>query len=166
MLKRAATYEALREGFDWALPERLNMAAQVLAHPDDKLAILDLSHSEQGRSREEITYGDLRAMAGRLAAELLRKGVKRGDRVGVLFSQEAWCAAAHIAVWRIGAISVPLFKLFKRDALESRIGDSGLELVVTDAEGAGMVEGLAEALLPHELPEGDAPMADTAAEDP
>lgn len=161
MLSPSATYEALREGFDWALPARLNMAAQVLAHPDEKLAILDLS-----AGREEITHGDLRAMAGRLAAELLRRGVGRGDRVGVLFSQEAWCAAAHIAIWRIGAVSVPLFKLFKRDALESRIGDSGLALVVTDAEGAGMVRGMAEPLLPHDLPEGDAPLADTGPEDP
>lgn len=166
MLARAATYEALREGFDWALPARLNMAAQVLAHPDGQVAIIDLSHSGNGAGREEITYGDLRAMAGRLAAELLRRGVARGDRVGVLFSQEAWCAATHIAIWQIGAISVPLFKLFKRDALESRIGDSGLALVVTDAEGANMTRGLAETVLPYDLPEGAAEMVDTGAEEP
>ena len=160
MLRAVPTYEALREGFDWALPERLNMAAQVLAHPADQVAILDLSHG-----RNEVTYGELAAMAGRLALALSPR-VQRGDRVGVLFSQDAWCAAAHIAIWKIGAISVPLFKLFKRDALESRIGDSGLEIVVTDAEGAGMLSGLAEALLPEDLPEGDVAMVDTGAEEP
>ncbi|WP_438992362.1 AMP-binding protein [Lentibacter sp.] len=160
MLPRAATYEALREGFDWTLPERLNMAAQVLAQPRDRVAIIDLS-----AARRDITYGELSDMAGRLALALSKR-VARGDRVGVLFSQDAWCAAAHIAIWKVGAISVPLFKLFARDALESRIGDSGLSLVVTDEEGAEMLGGLAEALLPYDLPEGDVETVDTGAEEP
>ena len=160
MLPRAATYEALREGFHWALPERLNMAAQVLAQPSEQVAIIDLS-----AARRDITYGELSAMAGRLALALSGR-VSRGDRVGVLFSQDAWCAAAHIAIWKIGAISVPLFKLFQRDALESRIGDSGLTLVVTDADGAEMLGGLAEALLPYDLPAGDVEMVDTGTEEP
>lgn len=160
MLPCAATYEALREGFDWALPERLNMAAQVLAQPSGQVAIIDLSGA-----RREVTYGELSDMAGRLALALSGR-VSRGDRVGVLFSQDAWCAAAHIAIWKIGAISVPLFKLFARDALESRISDSGLSLVITDEEGAGMLGGLAEALLPYDLPEGDVPMVDTGREEP
>ena len=160
MLPRAATYEVLREGFHWALPERLNMAAQVLAQPSEQVAIIDLSGA-----RREVTYGELSDMAGRLALALSAR-VSRGDRVGVLFSQDAWCAAAHIAIWKIGAISVPLFKLFARDALESRIGDSGLTLVVTDADGAEMLGGLAEALLPYDLPEGDVPMVDTGSEEP
>ena len=52
MLPRAATYEVLREGFHWALPERLNMAAQVLAQPSEQVAIIDLSGA-----RREVTYG-------------------------------------------------------------------------------------------------------------
>ncbi len=160
MLTRAATYEEVRRGFDWAIPARLNMAAQTLAHPPEQVAILDLS-----AGRHEVTYGELADMAGRLAFALSSR-VRRGDRVGVLFSQDAWCAAAHIAIWKIGAISVPLFKLFKRDALDSRISDSGLELVVTDAEGAAMLGDLAEAVLPYDLPAGDVPMADTASEEP
>jgi acetyl-CoA synthetase len=160
MLTRAASYEQLRDGFSWAIPERLNMAAQVLAQPAQQVAIIDLSEG-----RRDITYGALSDMAGRLALALSRR-VARGERVGVLFSQDAWCAAAHIAIWKIGAISVPLFKLFKRDALESRISDSGLALVVTDGEGAAMLSGLAEAVLPYDLPEGDVAMAETAAEDP
>ncbi|MBU2982060.1 AMP-binding protein [Lentibacter algarum] len=160
MLTAATTYDALREGFDWAVPERLNMAAQVLAHPREQVAIVDLSEG-----RREVTYGELADMSGRLAAELSKR-VAPGDRVGVLFSQDAWCAAAHIAIWKIGCISVPLFKLFKRDALASRIGDSGLALVVSDAEGAGMIGDMAEAIVPFDLPEGDVALVDTASEEP
>ncbi|RME13885.1 MAG: AMP-dependent synthetase [Alphaproteobacteria bacterium] len=157
MLTRAP-YDALRAGFRWALPERLNMAAQVLAHPDAKVAIV-----EDGRGA--LTYGDLRRMAGRLAAALLARGVGRGDRVGVLRSQDGWCAAAHIAIWQIGAISVPLFKLFGEDALRVRLEDSGAALVITDAESAGRVE---TPFVPEAetLPNPLTKIADTGPEDP
>ena len=60
----------------------------------------------------------------------LLQDVQPGDRVGVLLGQSALCAASHIAIWRMGAISVPLFKLFRHDALESRLDDSGVQVVV------------------------------------
>src|SRR6056297_4012188 len=156
MLERAL-YDQLVEGFRWDLPTRLNMAAQVCddgaARAPDRVAIIDLSGG-----RQEVSYGALRRMADALAQALVARGVGRGDRVGVLRSQGAWCAAAHIAIWKIGAISIPLFKLFRQDALVSRVGDAGARVVVTDAEGAAMLaplEGVA-ALVPEEaaLPEG------------
>ena len=152
------------EGFDWALPDRLNMAAQALSWPDDQVAIIDLS----GAQRRDLTYGDLAHMAARLAGALVARGVAPGDRVGVLRSQGAWCAAAHLAIWKIGAISVPLFKLFKHDALQSRIPDAGCALAVTDAQGAAMLSGLAEPLIPEDLTGGPVydDFADTGPEDP
>ncbi|MEM8655371.1 MAG: AMP-binding protein [Pseudomonadota bacterium] len=116
----------------------MNMAAQCLAHPSDQTAIIDLG----SEGRADVTYADLSAMVDGLARALLAK-VQPGDRVGVLLSQSPWCAAAHLAIWKIGAISVPLFKLFKRDALSSRMRDAGLELVLTDGEGTKLVGDLA-----------------------
>ncbi|MEM9871360.1 MAG: AMP-binding protein [Pseudomonadota bacterium] len=116
----------------------MNIAAQCLDHPADQVAIIDLT----GAARRDVTYDNLRAMTGGLARALATQ-VRPGDRVGVLLSQSPWCAAAHLAIWSIGAISVPLFKLFKHDALATRIGDSGLSLVLTDAEGTAMVGDLA-----------------------
>ncbi len=138
MLAPAPSYDALVAGFRWDIPARLNMAVQVCearakADPD-RLAILDLS-----RGREEITFGDLALMARQVQAALEARGVQAGDRVGVLLSQSALCAAAHIACWRMAAISVPLFKLFREDALRSRLDDSGARVVVTDDEGVAML---------------------------
>ena len=129
MLQRAGSYEALYDGFRWNLPERLNMAAQVCDYwaetAPDRVAIIDLSDG-----RQEVSYGRLREMADGLAQALVARGVGRGDRVGVLRSQGAWCAAAHVAIWKIGAISIPLFKLFKQEALTSRVSDAGAGVVV------------------------------------
>ena len=116
----------------------MNMAKQCLAHPNDEVAIIDLTDD----ARRDVTYGDLAHMVDGLARALMSK-VGAGDRVGVLLSQTPWCAAAHLAIWKIGAISVPLFKLFKYDALASRMGDAGVALVLTDSEGMALVGDLA-----------------------
>ena len=117
----------------WDIPARLNMAAQCLAQPLAQTAIIDLT----GEGRRDVSYAELAQMVDGLARALLTR-VQAGERVGVLLSQSPWCAAAHLAIWKIGAISVPLFKLFKRDALSSRVSDAGCALVLTDAEGAGL----------------------------
>ncbi|WP_299549806.1 AMP-binding protein [uncultured Tateyamaria sp.] len=115
----------------------MNMAAQCLAQPADQVAIIDLRPT----GRVDVTYADLSKMVDGLA-RALQAQVKPGDRVGVLLSQTPWCAVAHLAIWKIGAISVPLFKLFKSDALRTRINDAGALLVLTDAEGMELVGGL------------------------
>ena len=169
MLKRAETYEALCAGFSWDLPDRLNMAEQVCdswaAQDPKRVAIIDLTGQ-----RHETTYGELRRMADALALELVARGVGRGDRVGVLRSQSAWCAAAHIAIWKIGAISIPLFKLFMQDSLTSRVRDAGARIVVTDAGGVDMLGALPEIdpLVPEaaDLPDGSFETVQTAPDDP
>ncbi|MEM6587946.1 MAG: AMP-binding protein [Pseudomonadota bacterium] len=169
MLTRATSYEALCDGFDWALPRRLNMATQVCdswaEEAPDRVAIVDLS-----AGREEVSYARLRAMADALAHGLKARGVQRGDRVGVLRSQDAWCAAGHIAIWKIGAISIPLFKLFKQDALASRVRDAGAQIVISDHEGLELLASLEEVapLVPEDedLPEARFETVDTDPEDP
>ena len=140
MLERAATYDALCAGFAWDLPARLNMAAQVcdgwVAREPDRVAIIDLTDG-----RRDVSYGELRRLADGLAHELVSRGVTAGDRVGVLRSQGVWTAAAHIAIWKIGAISIPLFKLFMQEALLSRVNDAGAHFIITDPEGARMLDG-------------------------
>ncbi|MDE4275524.1 AMP-binding protein [Phaeobacter gallaeciensis] len=126
----------------WDLPERLNMAAQAMDHPADALALIDLT----GAARRDISHGELAAMVDGLARYLLSR-IQPGDRVGVLLSQSPWCAAAHLAIWKVGAISVPLFKLFQHDALASRAGDAGVRFVLTDPEGALLLGDLAEAVM-------------------
>jgi len=169
MLERAATYEALCAGFSWDLPARLNMAEQVCdrwaARDPKRVAIIDLTDG-----RRDVRYAELRAMADGLAATLVARGVQHGDRVGVLRSQGAWCAAAHIAIWKIGAISIPLFKLFMQNALTSRVRDAGAGIVVTDPEGCEMLAALPEVapLIPEEveMPEAVFETVETGPDDP
>ncbi|MGQ3486567.1 AMP-binding protein [Roseovarius pacificus] len=169
MLSRGDSYDALTGNFRWNLPERLNMAAQVCddwaADQPDRVAVIDLT-----QGRRETSYGELKRLSDGLARDLLARGVRRGDRVGVLRSQDAWCVAAHVAIWKVGAVSIPLFKLFRHDALASRVGDAGAAWVICDAEGAGMLDGIAGAtpLIPEELALDGDPLepVETGPEDP
>ena len=160
-------YEALRRGFRWNLPRRLNMADQTVgdwarAEPG-RTAIIEYDGAEP----RTVSFGDLEARADRLAHAL---GAARGDRVGVLRTQSAWTAAAHVAIWKAGAISVPLFKLFGVDALRLRLDDAGIRTVVTDPEGRAMLAPFdLRVIVPEEddLPDAGAfPTADTGPDDP
>ncbi|MDK3072369.1 AMP-binding protein [Sedimentitalea sp. JM2-8] len=159
----AVTFPGHTPTGSWDLPDRLNMARQCLSGPEDRLAIIDLT----GPARRDITQSDLSRMTDGLARRLARD-VAPEDRVGVLLSQSPWCAAAHLAIWKIGAISVPLFKLFQQDALRSRTRDAGVRYVLTDSEGADLLGSMAEVLLADRVGEDGAPVAfaDTGPEDP
>ncbi|KAA8608347.1 AMP-dependent synthetase [Salipiger aestuarii] len=168
LLRGSQSYEELRDSFRWPRPARVNLAHDVCdswakAAPS-RTAIVDL----RGETPHAVSYGALRHLSCQVEAWLRSQGVRRGDRVGVLLSQGPLCAAAHIAAWRMGAVSVPLFKLFRHDALQSRLTDSGAQVAVTDAEGAAMLAPFDLALLTENaLPApGDWPAADTGPDDP
>ena len=176
MLPAARTYDELCARFRWEVPQRYNMGVDVCdkwaESEPDRIAIIDLT----GAERRDITFAQLRAKADKLARHLVSLGIGRGDRVGVYRTQSVWTAAAHIAVWKIGAISMPLFKLFGEQALLSRLADSAANAVITDPEGAikiaelqPQLPNLAYIITPEKtpLPES-APLQalDTAADDP
>lgn len=136
MLKPAASYEDTRHGFRWEIPERYNIGVDVCdrwaeATPD-ATAIL---HVDDEGTAHPLSFRGLRALSNRFANVLRRHGIERGDRVGILLPQSPETAAAHIAVYKLGAVAVPLFLLFGPEALEFRLADAGIRALVTNAEG-------------------------------
>ncbi|MEL7429658.1 MAG: AMP-binding protein, partial [Pseudomonadota bacterium] len=94
----------------------------------DRIAIVDLT----GDKRIDVSFGELKVLSNQLANHLVSCGIKPGDRVGVFRTQSVWTVTAHIAVWKMGAISIPLFTLFGEDALETRLSNSGAKAIITD----------------------------------
>ena len=99
-----------------------------------KLAIVE--HSSQ----VGYSFADLSMMSTNLASNLKQLShddlceIQVGDRMAVLLSQSVNTAVAHLAIFKLGCISVPLFTLFGADALEFRLRDSGAMTLVTDLE--------------------------------
>ncbi len=96
---------------------------------------------QAGRARRTVTFGWLRETSNRLANVLRANGIKRGDRVAILLPQPPEVAAIHIAIYKLGAIALPLAILFGPDALSYRLQNSGAEALITNARG---VERIAE----------------------
>ncbi len=155
-------FQIWRRDFRWDFPARLNMADQCLAHPPEDVAIIEYD----GVPRP-VRFADLTAMTDRLAHAL---AAERGERVAVLRSQSAWTAAAHLAIWKSAAISVPLFKLFGSDALELRLRDAGVRTVIADPEGRELLRAFPDlrVIVPEDGLPPAAPFAtrDTGPEDP
>lgn len=79
-----------------------------------------------------VTYGRLRERSARLATGLAGLGVGRGDRVAAVMGKGEDLVVTALAVWRLGAVYVPLFTAFAPAAIEMRIAGSGAKVVVCD----------------------------------
>lgn len=84
-------------------------------------------------ARREYTFGDVAELSSRFANALRALGVEAGDRVGVVLPQRVETPVAHLAVYKLGAIAVPMSVLFGPDAIRHRLGDSEARAVITDA---------------------------------
>ena len=142
MLDQTQTYEEMRESFQWEFPQTYNMGWDVCdkwANDEpDRTAIIDLSAGE----RRDVSFRELKENSNQLANLLVSLDIKERDRIGVYRTQSVWTAASHIAVWKMGGISIPLFVLFGEEALVSRLKDSGAKAVLTDVDGALRLEEL------------------------
>lgn len=80
-----------------------------------------------------LTYGCLRADSERLADALARLGVGPGARVATLMGKSRAYLTTLLAIWRLGAVHVPLFTAFAPPAIRLRLESSRCELVLCDA---------------------------------
>ncbi|MGH9841222.1 MAG: AMP-binding protein, partial [Blastocatellia bacterium] len=74
------------------------------------------------------------AVACRMAAVLQAHGVKPGDCVLVMMLNSPDVTAAFIAVWKIGAVIIPVTPMWNAREARYVLEDSGAELVITSPE--------------------------------
>jgi acetyl-CoA synthetase len=98
-------------------------------HPTDAVAFTVI---EEDLSSRDLTYGELAESSGRLAAALAARGLSRGDRVATLMGKSAELVIAIMAIWRLGAVQVPLFTAFAPPAIAARITGNNTRFVITD----------------------------------
>jgi acetyl-CoA synthetase len=146
ILPACGTYEDLVARFRWNIPAVFNIAAVCCDRWADGSGRIALIHETAGGALERITFDTLRAVSARFGNVLKSHGIAAGDRVAVLLPQGPEAALAHLAVYRIGAIAVPLFQLFGPDALEYRLRDSAAAAIVTDDSGCAALSALRDRL--------------------
>ncbi len=132
MLKRGITYTGVYDSFRWKVPKYYNIGVDVCDKWADQRYRLALIYEDEKGQVEKYTFWDLKQFSNRLANALQNYGLHRGDRVGILLPQCPETALSHIALYKLGAIAVPLFTLFGPEALEYRLSNSGAKAVITD----------------------------------
>jgi long-chain acyl-CoA synthetase len=126
----------------------------------------------------ELTYAELDDRSARMAAALIAKGVRPGDRVGVMLPNVPEFPVAYYGVLRAGGVVVPMNVLLKKREIAFYLDDSGSKLLLAwhgfgedarggaEQAGAELIEvepaSFAALLAEHEPAPG---LADTAAED-
>jgi acetyl-CoA synthetase len=126
------TYEELCAAFRWELPGNLNLGVETCERqPRQNPAILVTDGRDVTRT---VTFGELSQWSNQLANALRGLGVEADDRIGIVLPQRPETAVAHIAAAKLGAIAVPLSVLFGPDALDARLRDADVRVVLGEGE--------------------------------
>lgn len=120
----AERWNATRRSYDRAATVHGLVAAQARRTPD-ATAVVD--------GEERLSYAELTARAASVAGALRERGVRPGDRVGVLLPRSAGSVAAQLGVLAAGAAYVPLDGQHPPDRVAAVLRDAGAEVALTDA---------------------------------
>lgn len=81
-----------------------------------------------------LTYAELQSHAERFSSSLCDLGLIRGDRIATLVSNRPEYIITALAVWRIGAILVPMDTRLQKNEIEHILNHSGARMLVTEED--------------------------------
>jgi acetyl-CoA synthetase len=147
MLKEGTSYEDVYRSLVWTVPEFFNMGVEVCdRHAETGPARTALIFENEDGDVTQYSFQVLRHLSNKLANLFVAQGMEPGDRVGILLPQSVETGIAHIAAWKAGMISIPMFTLFGPDALKFRLSDSGARAIITDTDNLGKIESIRDQL--------------------
>ncbi|WP_369249183.1 long-chain fatty acid--CoA ligase [Streptomyces sp. R41] len=106
---------------------------------------------------QQLTYAELHTLAGRTAALLAARGVRPGDRVGLMLPNVPEFPVLYYGILRAGAVVVPMNPLLKQREITHYVRDCGMALLLAHQDAADEArlgaEGTATPIVPV-TPEG------------
>jgi len=124
----AATFGAEDANVAWLLCDR---------HPADDVAFTVVDAEGEAST---LTFGQLAIDSHRYARALQGLGVGPGDRVATLMGKSTELVTVILAIWRLGAVYVPLFTAFAPQAIALRLEGSGARVVIVDPDQRSKLE--------------------------
>jgi acyl-CoA synthetase (AMP-forming)/AMP-acid ligase II len=91
-------------------------------------------------ANRRLTFGEAELQSRRLAKHLLRAGIGKGTRVGILFPQGPDFVVALLAVCRIGAVAVPLSTFFRGPELCRAVRHVDVHMLLAQHDAAALFE--------------------------
>ena len=141
MLPESRIYDEIVRQFRWQVPARFNIGVEVCdrwaEREPGKLALVAVARDGQSRN---VSYGWLREISNRMANALAAHGIGCGDRIAILLPQSPDVAAIHIAIYKLGAIALPLAMLFGTFAIAYRLQNAGAKALFTNTQGLAKID--------------------------
>jgi len=125
------------------------------------------SHLDQGRADHvaargttEVTYAELDALVGDVAAAYRSLGLRRDDRVMIVSTDDVAMLAAILGAFRAGVVAVPVSTMQTGAELGAVLADSGARLVMCSPELAEVLQAALPAApeVEHVVLTGEAPL--------
>lgn len=83
------------------------------------------------------TYRELRLLTDLVADRLIRRGIRKGDKVALLLHNSVWLVAGMLGVLKAGGVYVPLDPEFPTERINGLLAASGSRLLLTEQDLAG-----------------------------
>ena len=138
MLQKLNNFEELCLSFKWNIPEFYNIASDTVDQDIYQNRIALINFLQDGKI-EEWSFVDIKRYANKLANVFDHFHLETNARVGIILGQCPETAIAHMACFKSGKISIPLFNLFGTDALHYRLLNSRASLVICDNIGLNKI---------------------------
>ncbi|MDN5844408.1 MAG: acyl-CoA synthetase, partial [Alcaligenaceae bacterium] len=135
MLQIQPDYATTCQAFEWTIPTYYNIGVDACDKWADGSGRTALIYQTTQGQDEHYSFDQFKDWSDRFAQALRAQGINKGDRVGILLPQSPETAIAHLAIYKLGAVAVPLFTLFGTEALQFRLGNSGAKALITHDEG-------------------------------
>ena len=138
MLQKLNNFEELCLTFKWNIPEFYNIASDTVDQDNYQNRIALINFLQDGKI-EEWSFIDIKRSANKLANVFDHFHLEANARVGIILGQCPETAVAHMACFKSGKISIPLFNLFGTEALHYRLLNSRASLVICDNIGLNKI---------------------------
>ena len=140
-------WDAIYSRFQWNIPEYFNIAHVACdIHAWEHGGSIAIYCENQRGDSSQYSFWDIRKLSNRLANVLRHLGIEKGDRVGIILPQRAETVIGHMAIYKLGAIALPLSVLFGPEAVGYRLNNSGTKVVITDTEHVELLESIRDEL--------------------
>lgn len=118
---------------DYCVGGETNIVANCLDRHRDTATYdqVYIQHECESGEQRALTYRQVDAEVGKLAAALRALGLGAGDGIGIYMPMIPEVAVAFLAIVKIGAIAIPLFSGFGPEPIAIRLNDGGARAVLT-----------------------------------
>jgi acetyl-CoA synthetase len=139
-VRGARSFAQARGRHRWRIPARYNACVDCLDRNADRAGDAALIYEDAAGRAVRYTFGALIESSNRFANALGALGIRRGDVVAIQGSQRPQTAIAHMAIYRMGAVALPISRLFGDDALRYRLAHSRARAIILEPEAAARLE--------------------------